>query len=232
MESLPPELHEGEYVRCPTSGVIYRIVKSYRKRRFPSDEFYSQVGSPVYKEVNCEMLENIPDGPEYTLEEKKQITEFVYEYPEGVKEGDVVYCRETGNRYLVANKTKRKFPNTSLYEKFGSPKVNELPCDIIKGIPDGPPLTEDDVPVPWYDTFMGGTLSSLFKKREEFKGDDETQLKGKSPNCVARIADAFIRAIFVGVIGVLFFMINNKPISKEYISLLVAVTFVISFLLV
>ena len=144
MESLPPELHEGEYVRCPTSGYIYRIVKTYKKRKFPSNELYTQMGSPVYKEVDCEMLEDIPDGPEYTLEEKNQIKEFVYTYPEEVEEGDTVYCKVTGNRYLVSNKTKRKYPDDDIYEKFGSPKIKELPCDIITSIPDGPPLTEEE----------------------------------------------------------------------------------------
>lgn len=211
MGSLPPELHEGEYVRCPTSGYIYRIEKTYKKRRFPSDEVYNQLGAPVYKEVDCELLEKIPDGPEYTVDDKDLITEFVYEYPEGVESGDIIKCSKTGNVYLVSNKTKRKFPDSDLYEKYGSPKFKVLSCDLIKSIPDGPPLTEDDIPKPWYENYFGGIFSGFFKK----EGFNETQLKGEGP--IKKIAISFIRTLILLIVLALFYVINDRRINKDVI---------------
>lgn len=222
MESLPPELHEGEYVRCPTSGYIYRIEKTYKKRRFASEEVYNQLGAPVFKEIDCGLLDTLPDGPEYTINDKQLITEFIYEYPKGVEEGDIVKCNETGNMYLVSNKTKRKFPNDELYKKFNYPKFKEISCDVIKSIPDGPPLTESDVPKQWYETIFGGIFSGFFKNREGFNG---TQLKDETP--FTKIANSFIRTVAVLVVMVLFYMINGKHVNKDLLFIVGALVFIL-----
>lgn len=61
---LPPGYYEGQVIRNPQSGAIYRICGG-KKCHYPNMQVYQMHGSPAYKDCDVNMLNNIPDGAAY-----------------------------------------------------------------------------------------------------------------------------------------------------------------------
>lgn len=59
--SLPFGLYNNEVVRCAQTGRIYKIENNQIRRYLPAA--YVRDGRPVYRDVNCQLLNSVSIGP-------------------------------------------------------------------------------------------------------------------------------------------------------------------------
>lgn len=135
--SIPNLGQEGGIFRCGETGLIY-LVEDGKKRQFPNASVYASWGSPPYQDVNCQLLNQIPDGLAIpTL------------YP-----GSILRCAKTGAIYQICqNGMKCHYPNMRIYRSYGSPKYQHTSCLLLNLLPNGPdiqlkPVTPTPAPAP------------------------------------------------------------------------------------
>lgn len=58
--SLPFGLRNGEVVRCPDTGRIYKIMDNQARRYLPT--VYARDGNPRYRDVDCQLLNSVSTG--------------------------------------------------------------------------------------------------------------------------------------------------------------------------
>lgn len=60
--SLPAGIVEGSVIRCNKTGAIYKIENSAR-RHYSTWDVYAKAGKPAYVNVDCAIVDSIPEGP-------------------------------------------------------------------------------------------------------------------------------------------------------------------------
>lgn len=110
----------GAVLRCPISGSIYVIDKG-KKRKFPNITVYRSWGRPSFKEVSCNLLKQIPNGPELPL----------------LTSGMNLKCSTTGAIYEIQDGKKHWYPTSQIYKSWGSPSYQTLSCPLLDLIPNG-----------------------------------------------------------------------------------------------
>jgi hypothetical protein len=121
----------GGIFRCGETGLIY-LVEDGKKRQFPNAAVYASWGSPRSQDVDCQLLNQIPDGLAIpTL------------YP-----GSILRCAKTGAIYKICqNGMKCHYPNMRIYRSYGSPKYQHTSCLLLDLLPNGPDI-QLQVPTP------------------------------------------------------------------------------------
>lgn len=128
----PTGVSEGQVVRDPNSGAIYRLING-RKSHYPNMEVYTAHGKPAFTNVDSTLLSHIIDGPTMN--------------GAGITEGSVIRDKASGAIYRVMNGHKHHYPNMPVYQAHGSPAFTDYESWQLSGIPEGPSI----LPPGFYD---------------------------------------------------------------------------------
>lgn len=59
---LPAGLVEGDVIHCQKTSGVFKIVNGKRSW-FPSPAIWAKYGTPQYRDVDCDVIDSIPAGP-------------------------------------------------------------------------------------------------------------------------------------------------------------------------
>lgn len=128
--TLPEGLNEGDVIECAGKTSKYKI-ENGKRRRFTA-KVYESWKCPRAKLVPCEILEEIPEGPNMKL---KELTK--------PKKNNIATFLDEDERYVISrNNIKRKMNKTAaVYNSWGKSSPKHISCKELNEISTGPVLS-------------------------------------------------------------------------------------------